>query len=393
MQSDTGTGKEGKQADGLCTASATAALPYSSVPGLGRAVCSDILDALSVVLGYGSMLLAHEPPGNPSHPMLQQLMEAAEKASDAIRSASRLAPFDFGEAHLFDLNVLLADLLRHVNSRGGMLDVVTSFCMTDLLVRVDSTMLRQQLLSLFDELAQGLREPARVYLATNAVRVGRRIASDGKWAADSYAHVSVLVPCTPANGLAKLISGGTSLSASKSLPQLTALVAGWDGRVMVDDVPDTGVDVRLWLPSQTERADDAVPVELVENAAAGGGEMVLVVEDEPSVREAVSEMLRSLGYSVLTAAGGVEALSFLERYRGPLDLILADVIMPGMRGPEMVRALPPAFSGITVIYTSGSIDTFELKRDDLSRMAAFLEKPYSYEALAKAVRAALAGSA
>lgn len=360
---------------------------------LGKSACSDIYDSLSVVLGYGSLLLARQPPGDASHAMLQQLMDAAERAGNAIRSATKYAPTDAGDLHLFDLNVLLADLVRRMDPAGGLIEVVSSFCMSSLLVRADSTMLRMQLLSLFDELARDLREPARIYLATNSVRIGRHAGSESRWSTDGYAHVSILIPCTPTNGLEKLISGGTSLSVSQSLPRLAAVVAGWDGRVMVDDVPDTGVDVRLWLPSQTERADDAVPVELVENAAAGGGETVLVVEDEPSVREAVSEMLRSLGYSVLTAPGGIEALSLLERHRGPLDLILADVIMPGMRGPEMVRALPPAFSDITVIYTSGSIDTFELKRDDLSRMAAFLEKPYSYEALAKAVRAALAGSA
>jgi two-component system cell cycle sensor histidine kinase/response regulator CckA len=111
--------------------------------------------------------------------------------------------------------------------------------------------------------------------------------------------------------------------------------------------------------------------------------VVLVVDDEPLVRRALSRALGSRGYTVLEAEGGAEALALVDA-RGQVDLLLADVVMPGMRGPELVRAFRARCPGRPALLMSGYPDA-----DGDGRVTVDLEKPLGPDALARAVRAAL----
>lgn len=120
-----------------------------------------------------------------------------------------------------------------------------------------------------------------------------------------------------------------------------------------------------------------------------GTETVLVVEDYAGLRDLAELMLQKAGYSVVLASSGDEALKWLERHAGQVDLLLTDVVMPGLSGRELVEQMEKVYPEIKVIYTSGYTDDMVVRQGVDANTANFLAKPYTYESLTTAVRAAL----
>src|SRR5260370_37879092 len=105
-------------------------------------------------------------------------------------------------------------------------------------------------------------------------------------------------------------------------------------------------------------------------------EVVLVVEDEPAVRRLISQLLQLTGYTVLEAANGPEALHLVKQSRCPIDLLLTDIVMPGMSGGELAERLRHDYPGLRVLFTSGYMDHSAL-HEAVSRDEQFLPKPFS----------------
>jgi CheY-like chemotaxis protein len=119
----------------------------------------------------------------------------------------------------------------------------------------------------------------------------------------------------------------------------------------------------------------------------GGTETILVVEDQVQLRKMAGHVLRSHGYRVLEAANAGEALLHAERYAGPIHLLLTDVVMPGMTGPELADRIKPLRPAMVVVFMSGYSE--RAMADRLELAGAYLQKPFSPEALATKVRSAL----
>ncbi len=116
---------------------------------------------------------------------------------------------------------------------------------------------------------------------------------------------------------------------------------------------------------------------------------ILVAEDEPIVRGLAQEILQDHGYRVLAANDGIQALEMARQHDGSIDLLLTDVVMPRMGGGELARRLQARRPEMRVLYMSGYTDHFLLRQDWLGPGAAFLQKPFSPEGLARRVREAL----
>jgi two-component system, cell cycle sensor histidine kinase and response regulator CckA len=178
--------------------------------------------------------------------------------------------------------------------------------------------------------------------------------------------------------------GGTGLG----LATVYGIVEQSGGTIEVDTAPGMGSSFRIWLP----RAN--VPAELppaVPAAAAPrmGDETILLVEDETVVRHLVAEILESSGYAVMQAGDGPSALELLRRHSGKLDLLLTDVVMPGMSGPEVAQAVTSMRPGTQVLYTSGYTDSAIGHHGVLEPGIAFLQKPFSADDLTRKVRVLL----
>jgi two-component system, cell cycle sensor histidine kinase and response regulator CckA len=141
------------------------------------------------------------------------------------------------------------------------------------------------------------------------------------------------------------------------------------------------------LPGVAQPADPHVVQEVLDYSS--GGETILLIEDDPAVRRMAAEVLFSAGYRVLPAPSGADALRIAAKHEGRLDLLLTDVVMPGMTGPELARQFIFQFPRIRILYMSGYTDDAIEKHGVRGRTGRVLQKPFTHDTLAQSVREAL----
>ena len=161
------------------------------------------------------------------------------------------------------------------------------------------------------------------------------------------------------------------------------------GYIFVDSQPELGTSFTILLPRvETEAASkDAFEVP---HRPRGGTEKILIVEDEPSVLRLVTHMLKSLGYTVFSAGSPDDALSLpaIGEHGGP-DLLLADVVLPTMKGTELARRMQERAPDLRVLFISGYTDETTFREEVLSEGESFLLKPFSRDVLGSKVREVL----
>jgi two-component system cell cycle sensor histidine kinase/response regulator CckA len=160
------------------------------------------------------------------------------------------------------------------------------------------------------------------------------------------------------------------------------------GHILVDSEPGRGTTFRVFLPRMTEVARaDAAPSGA--EPVPRGTETILVVEDDADVRVLASRILEALGYAVIPAASGEDAIAAAKARRDGIDLLLTDVVMPGLNGRQVANQIAPIHPRCRVLYTSGYTDEAIVHRGVLEDGIAFLAKPYTPVALGLKVREVL----
>jgi CheY-like chemotaxis protein len=160
------------------------------------------------------------------------------------------------------------------------------------------------------------------------------------------------------------------------------------GHITVESEPGKGAVFRVYFPVvERELASPGLP----ERAGRGGTETILLVEDEDLVRKAALRILRKNGYNVLDACGPEQAVQLGMQHEQSIDLVLTDVIMPGMNGYQLTQLLLDKRSGLRVLFMSGYTDGAVLRSATVPPEAAFLQKPFSPATLLRKVREVLDG--
>jgi signal transduction histidine kinase len=174
------------------------------------------------------------------------------------------------------------------------------------------------------------------------------------------------------------------------LASVYGIVKQNSGHVAVYSEVGQGTTFRIYLPRTTQEETGPQAVPAAAAGPAGGSETILLVEDNDELRGAARGILEALGYRVAAAANGPEAVSALERLDGEVDLVVCDVVMPGLSGPEVVERLRARNPRIRAIFMSGYTDNVVLRHGILEGEFEFLEKPFSAGRLAAKVREVLA---
>ena len=161
------------------------------------------------------------------------------------------------------------------------------------------------------------------------------------------------------------------------------------GYILVDSAPGAGARFEIYLPQVADKVE-TVPAEERAAKVRGGRETVLLVEDEADVRTLTCEFLNAAGYQVLTAVDGEDGLDIGHKFADSIDVLVTDVVMPRMRGPELAKRLKRRLPDLKVVYMSGYTEEFS-EGQSLLEGASFLQKPFSRDALLRQIHDTLKG--
>ena len=368
-----------------------------AVGRLAGGVAHDFNNLLSVILGRGAALQRLLPEGGPGRRHLDEVLAASERAAALTRQL-----LAFGRRQLVQRRPV------HVNEVvGGMRAMLGRLIGEDVELRTELTEGMKPVLADVNQLEQvvmNLAVNARdampgggvLTIATSPVRLDEAGARAVPGAhPGSYAELAVTDDGTgmDEDTIAHLFEPffttkepgkGTGLG----LATVYGIVEQSGGHVSVESRPGQGSTFRVRLPF-TEAAVEEPEGAATVTDARHGSEILLLVEDEEALRDLVREGLEEWGYTVLAAANGAHALEVAAAHEGPIDLVITDVIMPGMHGRELVRRLAESRPGLGVLYMSGYSADVIAGQDILGPHLHYLEKPFSSTALAQRVREAL----
>jgi CheY-like chemotaxis protein len=184
----------------------------------------------------------------------------------------------------------------------------------------------------------------------------------------------------------KEVGKGTGLGLS----MVYGIVKQSDGYIDVESEPGRGTMFRIYLPRVEEEAEVSPAAPHGGAGAYEGRETILLAEDDPTVREFSARVLRDLGYTVLDAGDGKEAILISSKYAGRIHLLVTDVVMPGMSGGDLASRVASIRPGTKVLFISGYTDDTVVRHGVLESEIAFLQKPFAPEALARKVKEVLA---
>jgi CheY-like chemotaxis protein len=160
------------------------------------------------------------------------------------------------------------------------------------------------------------------------------------------------------------------------------------GHVVVYSEPGRGATFKVYLP-RTEEGETMAAAPLAADVPRTGSETVLLVEDEPSLRAVIHDLLREGGYTVIDGPSPEESLAAAEAHTGPIHLLLTDLVMPRMSGRDAAARISATRPEIKVLYMSGYADAAASHNGELPQPHAFLQKPFSLDALLRKVREVL----
>ncbi len=379
-------------------------LQAQKMEGIGRlagGIAHDFNNLLTAILGYLEMarldLPADLPADDAVRADLDEIGTAGERAASLTRQLLAFASKQIVAPVRLDLSALISDLLKMLRPLLGENIAVETVLEPGIgTIEADPGQIQQLLVNLTVNAADAMPDGGRLIIETAMEDVTEAYAAAHP-GASSGSHVRLSVTDTGC-GMSEEVRShlfepffttkergkGTGLG----LATCHGIVRQMGGHIRVFSEPGSGTTFRIFLP-RVEGPATARPAVAPASPTPTGTETVLVVEDEPVVRRLAVLGLRAQGYTVIEASDGFEALELAERIAPELDLVVSDVIMPGISGPELVRRLAAVAPGARRLLVSGHAESTVLPAGLTDVGAAFLPKPFTPERLARKVREVL----
>ncbi len=370
-----------------------------AVGRLAGGVAHDFNNLLTVIGNYTALVLEDMPEDDRRRTDLEEVHKASERAAGLTRQLLAFSRRQMMQPRAIDLTAVVSDMLGMLRRLIGENITLVSPVRPGIgLALADPVQVEQILLNLVvnarDAIShQGIitieagnadldEEFARLHAGARSGSYVMLAVTDTGCGMDRETQRQVFEPFFTTKELGK----GTGLGLST----VYGIVKQSGGYISVYSEPGRGSVFRVYLPrAGMEQPTPLVPERTVAPAATGTG-TILLVEDELNVRELVRKVLLRQGYQVLAAEHGQDALEVVARHQGPIHLVLTDVIMPYLSGPELVERIRSHQPMIRVIYMSGYTDQVLVQRDALGPEATLLPKPFATRELLRTVRDALA---
>jgi two-component system, cell cycle sensor histidine kinase and response regulator CckA len=360
---------------------------------LAGGVAHDFNNLLSVILSYSEMLLVDLPEDNPARSDIEEIRRAGLRAADLTRQLLMFSRQQITEPKVMDLNDVLSAMDRLLRRVLGEDIQLTSLpgplpgC-----VLADSSAIEQVVMNLVINARDAMPRGGTLTMETSNVVLDETTARRHLGMSPGP-HVVLSVTDTgtgmDAATLARIFEPFFTTKArgqgtGLGLSMVFGIVQQSGGNVLVSSEPDVGTSFKVYLP----RADGTAKTPALdrEPGPLRGSETVLLVEDEDQVRDVAGEILRRHGYAVIEARTAAEALVASEGHPGPIQLLLTDVVMPEMGGPDLAGRLVELRPDMKVLCMSGYTDDAAVRHGMADAAFAYLQKPLTVDGLTKKVR-------
>jgi two-component system, cell cycle sensor histidine kinase and response regulator CckA len=361
---------------------------------LAGGIAHDFNNILTVIWGYSDTLSEDLEPGSPLRQDAEEIALAAQRARGLTRQLLAFSRRQVLDLQPLDLNVVLAKLepmLHRLLGDDIHLHIVPA---SKGLVRADRVQTELVILNLAINARDAMPVGGVLTIQTGNARLDP--ANEGWQAAATPGSYVMLVVSDTGSGMdartkahlfepfftTKEFGKGTGMGLST----VYGIIRQSGGYIRVESEPAQGAVFKTYWPQiegsmEAERTEDASMI-------LGGSETILIVEDESAVRKLMCKTLRKAGYKILEAADGLQALSLCERYGEAIHLVVTDVIMPGISGPELVKSLGSLHPESKTMFISGYTRAFKPMTAGV-QPAPFLAKPFTPRSLALKVREVL----
>jgi PAS domain S-box-containing protein len=370
-----------------------------AVGRLAGGVAHDFNNALQIILTYAEMLeerLAADPVGLEQD---REILAAGRRAASLTRQLLAFSRKQIQRPSVLDLNAVVGDVETVLRRTIGEDIALTIRCMRSLgSIEADRAKIEQVLINLAVNARDAMPAGGELLIATSMLHCGeadvppRAYIEPGNYAVLSIRDTGVGMNQKTAARIfepfftTKDAGKGTGLGLST----VYGIMKQSRGYVVVDSEEGKGAEFRLYFPT-VEGAPERISPRMALRPPRGGRETVLLVEDEDPLRSVVCNALSKNGYAVLDAPDGKSAIELAASFKSPIDLLLTDVILPGLSGRNIADQLQVSRPAMKVIYMSGYTDEFIADHGIIDPRIVLLEKPFSISSLLHNIREVLNG--
>ena len=367
-----------------------------SIGRFAGSIAHDFNNLLTTIMGYANLVKTSLPPDDPCQEDIDQILKAGQRST---RLTSQLLTFSRRQnlaPRIHDMNELLLDMskmLRHLLREDIELVMIPST--PPCYIEVDSGQIEQVIINLAVNARNAMPDGGKLLIESENLAVPKDSSVAWRHAdmpPGEYVRVAV---SDTGIGMSPEVKDrifepffttrpageGTGLGLST----VFGIIRQHNGYIHVYSEPGIGSTFKIYLPRSAAPSKEAVEERQAAKAITGN-ETVLVVEDEPAVRRLITRMLASMGYHVLEAGNGEEALWAARQYPEEIDLLLSDVVMPQMGGRTLAERIQEVHPEARILFISGYTDDTLLTEEIARRKAAFLAKPFTTELLGAKVR-------
>jgi len=362
-----------------------------AVGGLAGGIAHDFNNLLSVILSYTGFALETDSEGSPLHEDLLEVRKAGERAAALVRQLLAFSRKQMLQPKVLSLNLILVEFRKMLlRILGEDVEFVSDLAPDLGLTLADPNQIEQVIMNLVVNARDAMPEGGTLTLKTANASLEEEGAARLGVASGPYVTLTLQDTGTGMDEetLSRVFEPffttkekGTGLG----LPTVYGIVRQSGGTVEVQSLPGQGTSFRVWLPRLLSAILDR-PSGPQTSPLPEGAETILVVEDERAVRNLARRVLSATGYSVLVAESAQEALTILRGHSKRLDLVLTDVVMPGMKGTDFARDLALTHQGLKVLFMSGYSAPSASSTGLPEWGGRFISKPFSAEDLVRKVR-------
>ena len=368
-----------------------------AVGRLAGGVSHDFNNVLSVVLSYTALILSNLKSDDPLRADIEEIQKAGDRAADLTRQLLTFSRQQVVLPKVVDLNQIMAGMEKMLGRLLGADVEVTLLPAAHLgKVKADPGQVEQIVMNLAVNARDAMPSGGKLTIQTNNTELDEHYATEhlgvtaGPYVMLAFTDTGIgMAPETQGQIFEPFFTTkekgkGTGLGLSI----VFGVVKQSGGHVWVYSEPGKGTTFKVYLP-RTDAKADVSPSQAPAAEGGRGSETILLVEDDEQVRAVARGILRRSGYTVLEAPGAGEALLVVEQYGAKINLLVTDVVLPRMNGPQLAERVRISRPDIKVLFMSGYTDEAIIQHGILDSGVTFLQKPITPDALTRKVREAL----